>query len=198
MADHLGFEREAVSRRDLRREAQGRHHHVLNAAATIVVDKHGRACRASVPDVRVATVGVHTKASDCWSGGGACLELPGSADAARLPGCWWRNGAGGRGLLWCWKMAGMAHGGVADVAAESMLCPAMGCWGAGTASRTASRFVFSQPISDPFGPVRIAVVCNKDGVFCVLGAGPNGLRIRLRDCSDARVFGVDVHRRRPP
>ena len=46
-------------------------------------------------DVRVATVRVHTKASDCGSGGGACLELPGSADAARLPGCWWRNGAGG-------------------------------------------------------------------------------------------------------
>ena len=96
-------------------------------------------------------------------------------------GCLGAGGPTGRGegLLWCWKMAGMAHGGVADVAAESMLCPAMGCWGAGTASRTASRFVFCQPISDPFGPVRIAVLCNKDGVFCVLGAGPNGLRITL-------------------
>ena len=36
--------------------------------------------------------------------------------------------------------------------------------GASTASRTASRFGFCQPFSDPFRPVRVAVLVNKDGV----------------------------------
>ena len=40
-------------------------------------------------------------------------------------------------------------------------------------------FEFWRAFSDPRGPVRIAARSNKDGVFCVLGAEPNGLRISL-------------------
>ena len=51
--------------------------------------------------------------------------------------------------------------------------------GCTTASRTTRRFGFCQPVSDPLGPVQIAVSANRDGLFYVLGAGPNGLRIML-------------------
>ena len=50
--------------------------------------------------------------------------------------------------------------------------PNKGRWVLRPGHVTASRFGFRQPVSDPRGPVRIAVVANKDGVFCVPSAGP--------------------------
>ena len=67
--------------------------------------------------------------------------------------------------------------------------PNKGRWVLRPGHVTASRFGFRQPVSDPRGPVGIAVVANKDGVFCVPSAGPNGLRAAVPVAALAKDLG---------
>lgn len=46
-----------------------------------------------------------------------------------------------------------------------------------TASRTASRFGYCQPFSDPWGPVGMGEKLNEYGIYWVFGLAVDGLRI---------------------